>query len=77
VYWRGRYQQTKSTHLPITAWLSTVLGVQFTIGHRVKLQLAGGVAAYLNTSEYMGGPLAEIGLSVYFGNLERNPTPSN
>lgn len=69
IYMRGRYQQTKATHIPTTSWFSALGGIQFTIACRVKLNFAGGVATYVNDADQETGGFGEVGLGFYFGRL--------
>ncbi len=62
---RARAQVSAAARVPTTAWLSARFGVEVRMGP-VPLTFSTGVSSYLNRTEVMWSPLADLSLGVVF-----------
>ena len=64
LFFRTRWQMTLADNVPLTHWLTAVLGVQFTLWGHLKLYFIGGAVCYDNAEDYAASFLGEAGVSV-------------
>lgn len=73
LYLRLRAQLTGATEIPETFWGTAYLGLQATIGGRLRLHVATGIAGFANELDAELGWGAEVGLRLLLGDAGRPP----